>query len=205
MLKIYLVRHGQNKDNAEGILNGHRDEPLTDIGIAQAHDLASRVKDSGVSFDKVYASPLQRAYKTAEIITDAIHLPKPEIMPELIERDFGVMTGRPQSKIVELCAPDILKTDTITYFLSPEGAETFPQLLERAKKLLAKIQQQHTDGNILLVTHGDFGKMVYTAYYNLDWLEVLKLFHFGNSDMLELSPESHHTKTHLHKIVQYNI
>ena len=204
MLKIYLVRHGQNKDNADGILNGHRDEPLTDIGIEQAHEIAAKLKDIGIVFDKVYSSPLQRAYKTAEIITDAIHLPKPEVVAELIERDFGVMTGKPQSKIAELCVPDILQTDTITYFLKPEGAETFPQLLARATKLLANIRIRHTDGNILLVTHGDFGKMIYAAYYGLNWLDVLKLFHFGNSDTLELSAESLHTDTHVHKITQYN-
>jgi broad specificity phosphatase PhoE len=205
MLKIYLVRHGQNKDNAEGILNGHRDEPLTNIGVAQAHEIATKVKDTGIIFDKVYASPLQRAYKTAEIITDAIHLEKPEIMLELIERDFGVMTGKLQSKIMELCSPDILQTDTITYFLKPDGAETFPQLLERANKLLANIRLKHENGNILLVTHGDFGKMIYAAYYGLDWLDVLKLFHFGNSDLLKLSPESHYSDTHVHKIEQYNL
>lgn len=66
MLKIYLVRHGQNKDNAEGILNGHRDEPLTEIGVAQAYEIADKVKSTGIVFDRVYASPLQRAYKTAE-------------------------------------------------------------------------------------------------------------------------------------------
>lgn len=31
MNKIYLVRHGQDKDNADGILNGHRNMPLTEI------------------------------------------------------------------------------------------------------------------------------------------------------------------------------
>lgn len=31
------------------------------------------------------------------------------------------------------------------------------------------------------------------------------MFHFGNSDMLELSPESHHADTHVHQIVQYNL
>jgi broad specificity phosphatase PhoE len=204
MLKIYLVRHGQNQDNANGILNGHRDEPLTDIGIQQAHEIADKIRDTGIVFDKVYSSPLQRAYKTAEIITDTAHLPKPEVVAELIERDFGVMTGKPQSQIVELCAPDILQTDTITYFLNPEGAETFPQLLARTTQLLANIRTMHSDGNILLVTHGDCGKMIYAAFYGLDWMEVLKLFHFGNSDMLELSAESLHTDTHIHKVEQYN-
>lgn len=205
MLKIYLVRHGQNKDNADGILNGHRDEPLTELGIAQARETGEKVKATGLRFDYVYASPLQRAFKTAEIITDIAGLPKPKILPGLIERDFGIMTGKPLSQIETLCAPDIIKTDTITYFLCPESAETFPQLFDRAAKLLAQLQVKHQDGTILLVGHGDFGKMLYAAYYGLDWKDVLVLFHFGNSDLLELSPESHHTDTHIHKIAQHNL
>lgn len=196
MLKIYLIRHGQNKDNAEGILNGHRDEPLTDIGVKQAHEIAAKITDSGIVFDVVYSSPLQRAYKTAEIVTETVGLPKPKVMPALIERDFGIMTGKPHTQIEALCAPDIIKTDTIVYFLNPEGAETFPQLLSRAKEALAMIRAKHKAGNILLVTHGDFGKMLYAAYYDLDWKEVLHLFHFGNSDLLQLAPESHYADAH---------
>jgi hypothetical protein len=47
--------------------------------------------------------------------------------------------------------------------------------------------------------------MTYAAYYSLDWLGVLKLFHLGNSDMLELSAQSHHVDTHVHKIKQHNL
>ncbi|MBP7769257.1 histidine phosphatase family protein, partial [Candidatus Saccharibacteria bacterium] len=39
-MSIYIARHGQNKDNAEGILNGHRDRPLTELGRRQAMELA---------------------------------------------------------------------------------------------------------------------------------------------------------------------
>lgn len=205
MLRIYLVRHGQNQDNANGILNGHRDKPLTDIGIAQAHETANKLRITRIHFDIVYASPLRRAYKTAEIITGVLGLPKPEVMSELTERDFGVMTGKQQSQIAELCSPDILRTDTITYFLNPEGAETFPQLLDRAKKALGKIMEKHTDGNLLLVTHGDLGKMVYAAYYDLDWMGVLKLFHFGNSDLLGLSPETLPEQSHIYETIQHNL
>jgi broad specificity phosphatase PhoE len=204
MLKIYLARHGQNKDNAEGILNGHRDEPLTDKGIEQAHEVANKIKDTGIHFDHVYSSPLKRAYHTAEIICNTLGMPKPEILPDLIERDFGVLTGEKQSRIKELCSPDIVETDTITYFLSPKGAETFPQLIQRAHKVLGEVRAKHTDGNILLVTHGDFGKMIYAAYYNLDWMNVLKMFHFGNSELLELSEESSPEETHVFKIQQHN-
>ena len=204
MLKIYLARHGQDKDNASGILNGQRDEPLSDKGIEQANEVATKTKESGIRFSHVYSSPLQRAYKTAKIITDTLGIQKPEVLGDLIERDFGIMTGKPQNTIKEVCAPDIMQTDTICYFLSPEGAETFPQLIERAKKVLNEVKEKHKDGNVLLVTHGDFGKMVYTAYYNLDWKDVLKMFHFGNSELLELSEESGPEETHVFKIQQHN-
>ncbi len=205
MLKIYLARHGQDMDNAKGILNGRRDEPLSEKGIEQANKVADKIKTTGIHFDYVYSSPLQRAYKTAEIITDTLGISKPEVLHDLIERDFGIMTGQPQSKVKEMCFPDIIQSDTITYFLNPEGAETFPQLVERAKKLLVMLQAKHKDENILLVTHGDFGKMIYAAYYNLDWKNVLNMFHFGNSELLELSEESGPDETHVFKIDQHNL
>ena len=204
MLKIYLARHGQNEDNANGILNGHRDIPLTKIGEAQAAEVANKIKEFGLSFDHVYCSPLQRARRTAEIITEVNDLPAPEVKDLLIERDFGVMTGVEQSRVEELCAPDILKTETINYFLSPEGAETFPDLLDRAGKLLDELIETYTDGSILLVTHGDFGKMVYAKYYDLGWEEVLSLFHFGNSELLLLSGDSEPGEAHVFTILQHN-
>src|SRR3989344_6084886 len=204
MLKIYLARHCQDMDNAKGILNGRRDELLSEKGIEQANEVATKIKESGIHFDHVYSSPLQRAHKTAEIITDTLGTKKPEVLEDLIERDFGIMTGKPQSTIKDVCSPNIVQSDTICYFLSPEGSETFPQLIERANKVLNEIKARYRNGNILLVTHGDFGKMIYTAYYGLDWREVLKMFHFGNSELLELSEESGPEETHVFKIRQHN-
>ncbi|HZE86592.1 MAG TPA: histidine phosphatase family protein [Methylomirabilota bacterium] len=205
METIYLVRHGQDLDNKNGILNGRRNEPLTNKGIEQAEELADMIKNTEIVFDHIYFSPLQRAFKTAKIISETVGLPEPEILSDLIERDFGIMTGKPQSKIIEMCSPDILVTDTITYFLNPQGAETFPELIQRAKKLLTYLEKRHENGNILLVCHGDIGKMIYAAYYNLNWDDVLKMFHFGNSDLLELSSTSKPEDAHVFKIQQHNL
>jgi broad specificity phosphatase PhoE len=204
MLKIYLARHGQDLDNANGILNGQRDEPLTEKGIEQAREVAQKIKDINLTFDKIYSSPLQRAFRTAWVIAETLNLPKPEIMDQLTERDFGVMTGQLQSKIREMCSPNILETEKVTYFLSPEGAETFPNLLKRAEGVLGAVQASNKDGNVLLVTHGDFGKMLYAAYYKLNWEDVLKMFHFGNSDLLLLSEDSKPEDVHVFKIKQFN-
>lgn len=204
MTNIYIVRHGQDEDNANSILNGHRDMPLTEVWIQQAKELAQQIKNTGSIFDKVYSSPLQRAYVTGEIITDILHINKPEKLEILIERNFGIMTGKPIKDIEKLCSPEIIKTDIVTYFLSPEWAETFPQLLERAKEALSYIESKHKDGNILIATHGDFGKMLYTAYYHLDWQNVLTKFHFGNSEVILLSPDITAKQAHIFETQQYN-
>lgn len=204
MLEIYLTRHGQDIDNVNGILNGRRDQPLSEKGLEQAREIAERIKAAGITFAKIYTSPLQRAARTAEIIAAALESPAPEVMPDLIERDFGIMTGQPKDKIEELAEGKVMKTESITYFLNPPGAEDFEQLKERGRKVLKEVAARHADGNILLVTHGDIGKMIYAAYYDLDWETVLRMFHFGNSDLLLLSSQSPAEKTHVFKVQQYN-
>lgn len=204
MLKIYLARHGQNVDNLNGILNGHRDEPLTALGEEQAHTTASYIKEAGLTFDAIYSSPLKRALKTAEIIADDLNLPQPKVDADLIERDFGILSGEPTSRIEELCAPDIIKTDTITYFLFPKDGESFPQSIERVKRLLKHVCDLHKEGSILLVTHGDIGKMIYATYYDLNWRDVLTSFHFGNCEVLILSENSPASEAHFFKQFQRN-
>lgn len=204
-MALYIARHGQDEDNAEGLLNGRRDRPLTANGIRQAEELAQHLKTRGFSFAKIFSSPLQRAYKTAETIADALENEKPEKIDLLIERDFGVMSGQRVQDIEKLCAPDIIKTQTITYFLSPEGAETFSVLLERAKKALTFFRENTVkEDNVLLVTHGDFGKMLYAAFYEHDWMEMLTKFHFGNSELLLLDRNSDPAERHIFKQTQFN-
>lgn len=204
MNKIYLVRHGQDEDNERWILNWHRDRPLTKIGLEQANQIALKIKYSNIIFDKILSSPLQRAYKTAKIIANIIENYNIEKNNLLIERNFGVMTGKLVEEIYNECFPDILETEKITYFLSPDGAETFPQLIDRANNLLNLIKTEYNWKTLLLVTHWDFGKMIYAAYYKLDWQQVLKMFHFWNSEMLLLSEKSAPEDSHVFNIVQYN-
>lgn len=118
MLHIYIARHGQDEDNANGILNGHRDMPLTELGKKQAKQLAQKIKNTGIQIHKAYSSPLQRAYITGKTITDILKIAPPERIDLLIERDFGNMTGRPIKDVHTLPSNKLVKTDTITYFLS---------------------------------------------------------------------------------------
>lgn len=202
-VEILVARHGQNEDNANGILNGHRDLPLTDLGRQQAYDLAESIEAAGITFDTVYSSPLSRAYETAQIICSSLGLKNdPLIMRELIERDFGAGTGRPISEVVEEAGENVIKTEHITYVLDFENGETFPQLYKRACRALDKVRRMQEQGSALLVCHGDIGKMVYAAATGRAWKDVLRNFHFGNCDLIEVSQNS---SAHKVKLPQHNL
>ena len=202
MTQIWIARHGQSEDNANGRLNGRRDLPLTELGRRQARELGESIKAAGYHFDVVYASPLQRARQTAEIVAQVAGLPAPIEYAGIIERNLGVMEGQPLERIPELCMPDTLETKTATYFLHCDGAETFDEMVERGHETLRDMRQRHPGKSVLLVCHGDIGQMLYAADTGKNWRDVLREFHFGNGDLIETSgdgdahkiklPELHH-------------
>ena len=63
-ITFYLVRHGETLFNHLGRMQGSCDSPLTERGIAQAHETSNRLKD--VWFDHIYSSPSERAWNTAD-------------------------------------------------------------------------------------------------------------------------------------------
>lgn len=202
-VEIFVARHGQNEDNANGILNGHRDLPLTDVGRRQARELGEGILAAGLQFDAIYSSPLSRAYETAQIVAGFLNYrEQPTVLDLLIERDFGTLTGIDCVEAVELCRPNILATDTVTYVLQPEGAETFPQLVKRGHSVLDEVNRRESTGKALLVCHGDIGKMIYAAATGHDWQDVLRDFHFGNGELIKLSPDG---KAHMIELKQHNL
>jgi probable phosphoglycerate mutase len=62
---IYLARHGETAWTLSGQHTGLTDLPLTERGERNAHSLGERLH--GLTFTKVFASPLQRAVRTCEL------------------------------------------------------------------------------------------------------------------------------------------
>ncbi len=185
-MKIYVVRHWQDRDNKKWILNWHRNSSLTFKWKKQAKKLAKLIKDKWLVFKKIYSSPLKRANKTAKIISKIINWPKVEIMNDLIERDFWELSWKPYSMIKKLCK-NIIETKDIVFFLDPKNWETFPQTLKRAKNVLNFLNKTYSDNdNVLLVCHWDIAKMLYSAYYDIERKDALDNFYLTNTDMIIL-------------------
>ncbi|HBK5522526.1 TPA: histidine phosphatase family protein, partial [Enterococcus faecium] len=85
---LYVTRHGETTWNAQGLVCGRADVPLTEKGQMQAQALAEKVVDLPVPITKIIHSPLQRARDTAQAVVDRLNLPM-TADERLVEMDFG--------------------------------------------------------------------------------------------------------------------
>jgi Histidine phosphatase superfamily (branch 1)/Sigma-54 interaction domain len=83
---FFFLRHGQTDWNRDGRYQGTSDTPLNETGMAQANAAASAM--ATVRINRIVASPLIRALKTAEIVAEKIGVPIC-VDRDLRERHFG--------------------------------------------------------------------------------------------------------------------
>ncbi|KAI6127735.1 phosphoglycerate mutase-like protein [Pisolithus thermaeus] len=91
--RLYIVRHGETDWNRTRRIQGQKDVPLNETGIAQAALVAQALKE--VPFIKAYTSDLQRASKTAEVILQyhpSVIIEKDEALREIY---MGELEGEP--------------------------------------------------------------------------------------------------------------
>ncbi|MDA9913007.1 histidine phosphatase family protein [Candidatus Nanopelagicales bacterium] len=67
---LYVMRHGQSHVNLADLTVSHRDEPLTDVGVAQAEAAAVYIAEN-LQLDGIFASTVARAAQTAQLVSDA--------------------------------------------------------------------------------------------------------------------------------------
>lgn len=103
MRRLLLVRHGESTWNAERRWQGQADPPLSRRGEQQARCAGLSVARLE-AFDAVYASPLRRALRTAELLAAGAGLPGPVPVPDLRERAAGPWEGLTHAEI-DACHP----------------------------------------------------------------------------------------------------
>ncbi len=87
---LYVVRHGQTEWNTEARFQGQQDSPLSALGQQQARNAAAFLTSAGI--EELHASPLDRAWKTAGVIAEAIERDR-RSDDRLKECGFGACEG----------------------------------------------------------------------------------------------------------------
>ena len=139
---LYLVRHGETEWNRQQRIQGSTDIPLNETGRAQA--LATGRVLAALQPDGIIASPLQRAFETAEIIAATLGLVAPTPDPELVERRYGAAEGLYRDQI-EARFPD--------RSLIP-GHESDQALADRSLGAMLHIARAHSTRAVVVVAHG---------------------------------------------------
>lgn len=159
-MKLYLVRHGETALNKKGCYYGKTDAILSEEGIRQAKYLRDILK--GVSFDYVVASPLVRAYNTAQII---IEEREQQIFADsrLMEQDFGIFEGLTYGEL-ERKYPEELQqwNKQFSTYRIPEG-EGFMDVRRRVEAFLKDIPAgaENKKETMLIVAHkGTLGHLL---------------------------------------------
>lgn len=65
-MKVYLIRHGIAVERGTYVNDEKR--PLIAKGIEKVNKVGKKLLKTGVKFDRIFTSPLVRAYQTAEIL-----------------------------------------------------------------------------------------------------------------------------------------
>jgi alpha-ribazole phosphatase/probable phosphoglycerate mutase len=128
-------------------MQGRTDEPLNETGIQQAEKAREMI--GNISFDAVYASPLQRAVLTASIIGNT---EKENIITDsrLTEVEFGKYELKKYYLMGPVMTAHWVWPEVIP---APATVESVSSMVERSSSILKEIEAKDYE-NVLIVCHG---------------------------------------------------
>ena len=188
MTRIVMIRHGQSEANNLEVFAGHYDIELTELGVKQAECVADFIAKN-YKVDKVYASDLKRAFKTAQISAQKLGL---EVIPE---RNFR-----------EICAGEweAVKFDDVGVKYPEDwqvwrndignsrctGGESVKELAKRVTEALEKVAVENEGKTIVIGTHATpiraakcvFGGYTFDEMKDIPWASNASVSEFIYND-----------------------
>jgi probable phosphoglycerate mutase len=179
---LLLVRHGETEWSRSGQHTSFTDLPLTGAGEAQARSLAPLLADR--AFALVLTSPLRRAAHTAELagLTGAVR------DPDLHEWYYGGYEGVTTDEIHRTRPDWDLWTDGVPPGPDGHPGETPGQVAERADRVLDRVAPALERGDVILVAHSHFLRVLTARRLGLPPREG-RLFRLETGTLSRLSTE----------------
>jgi len=150
MTRLVLIRHGETDWNREARYQGQADPPLNAMGRRQAQALVEVLRPLGMCC--LYSSPLQRAWETARVVAEALHLPLyPE--PRLKEIHLGEWEGLTVDVIQARYPEHFARWQREPWTTAPPGGERVEAVFRRVLAAVRDIVMKHPRDTVGLVTH----------------------------------------------------
>ncbi len=155
--ELLICRHGETSWSKSGQHTGVTDIPLTDTGRAQARALRPLLNARAGRIRHVLVSPLSRARDTAALAG----VDSAAVTDELAEWNYGAYEGLTTEEI------RLDRPGWTIWNGDPPGGETAAEVGARADQLLAQITRLRRDGDVLVIGHGHFGRVLAARYLQL--------------------------------------
>lgn len=161
-MKLLIIRHGESEADILDVHEGRADFNLTEKGHAQAQAMADYVKEH-YNIQKIYASPLKRAFQTATHLSAATGIP---VITEeqLMEFNNGLIAGLSWAEADEKYpfVPDL------PVHASVYEQESKLEFRYRAEYILSKIMSENNaNSTVAIVSHGGMINQLYQAFLKL--------------------------------------
>jgi len=178
---VYLARHGETAWSLTGQHTGLTDLPLTERGERNARRLGQRL--AGLTFAKVFSSPLQRALRTCELsgfggvaVVD----------PDLVEWDYGAYEGRTSAEILQE------RPDWQLFLDGCPGGETPRKVSARADRVISRIRS--VGENVLVFSSGHFIRVLAARWVGGDRLAPGRKFMLETASLSAVGYEHNLTR-----------
>ena len=145
---IIIVRHGRTEFNATGRLQGRTDNPLDEVGLAQAEAVAAYLQPELLSDTLFVCSPLLRARQTATAIVDRVGSSF-DIDERWIELDYGSYEGLQQAEVPSNVWREWRSDND---FAAPQG-ESLNQVQQRVAQACDDLAQRLEGRTAVVVSH----------------------------------------------------
>jgi len=149
---ILFVRHGTTATTGTVLPGRAPGLHLSERGIAEASEVAERLRELAHKPSALYISPLERTRETAAPIAKALRL-KPVVDRGLLECDFGLWTGKRLATLARRAEWRTVQHAPST-FRFPEG-ESFVEMQLRMWETVSAIAKRHPHRTVVVVSHAD--------------------------------------------------
>lgn len=178
-MNLYIIRHGESTWNNQNKIQGNSDPELSKLGRLQAKLLAKRFRC--IKIDKMYSSPLLRAFQTAQIISETLKL-KAIKKEGLKEVGLGEWEGRTPDEIDKLYKNKYEKWLSLgpTKIKIPHS-EGIASFRKRVKKVFYEIIDENQDKDVIVVTHGGVIAAFLSHILDADFDKLILSLHLPNT------------------------
>jgi alpha-ribazole phosphatase len=153
---IYLLRHGDSRQDDVKRYIGQADLPLNGSGRAQAAGWQQEL--AAVPMQRIFSSDLSRSFETACIVAEGRTEPV-QPLARLREINLGGWDGRSMDEVRLFNPFEYEKRGADMVYYRPPGGECFADVAARVIPLFEELVRG-VQGNVLIVGHAGVNKVI---------------------------------------------